>query len=165
VDLKSHANLTEQRRAELRTVDFSHLPLDKAIVKVKGDGSRKLAIFTDPDCPYCKQLEKELMGVSNVTLYIFLYPIAQLHPDAPRKSKAIWCAPDRVKAWDDLMIDGKAPPEPDAGCDTPIADLARIAAELHIDGTPGLIFGNGRMIPGAIPAADIEKYLNGPSKS
>jgi thiol:disulfide interchange protein DsbC len=165
VDLKSHANLTEQRRAELRTVDFSRLPFDKAIVKVKGDGSRKLAIFTDPDCPYCKQLEKELAGVSNVTLYIFLYPIAQLHPDAPRKSKAIWCAPDRVKAWDDLMIDGKAPPEPDAGCETPIADLARSAAELHIDGTPGLIFGNGRMIPGAIPAADIEKYLNGPSKS
>ena len=165
VDLKSHANLTEQRRAALRTVDFSRLPLDKAIVKVKGDGSRKLAIFTDPDCPYCKQLEKDLSGVSNVTVYIFLYPIAQLHPDAPRKAKAIWCAPDRAKAWDDLMTGGKAPPEPAATCETPISDIAKLGEELGIDGTPGLIFANGRMIPGAIPAADIEKYLNGASKS
>jgi len=165
VDLKTHANLTELRRAELRTVDFQRLPLDKAIVKVKGDGSRKLAVFTDPDCPYCKQLEKDLSGVNNVTLYIFLYPIPQLHPDAARKAKAIWCAPDRVKAWDELMTGGKAPPEPAAGCETPIADITKMGEELGIDGTPGLIFGNGRMVRGAIPAADIEKYLNGASKS
>ena len=165
MDLKSHSNLTEQRRSELSTVDFSRLPLDKAIVKVKGDGSRKLAIFTDPDCPYCKQLEKELSGVSNVTVYIFLFPLAQLHPDAPRKAKAVWCAADRVKAWDDLMLSGQEPPAPKAGCETPIADIARVGEELHINGTPGLIFSNGKLVPGAIPAADIEKLLNGVGKS
>jgi len=165
VDLKSHSNLTEQRRTELSTVDFSRLPLDKAIVKVKGDGSRKLAIFTDPDCPYCKQLEKELSEVSNVTVYIFLFPLAQLHPDAPRKAKAIWCAPDRVKAWDDLMLNGQEPPAPKVDCETPIADIARVGEELHINGTPGLIFSNGKLVPGAIPAADIEKLLSGAGKS
>ena len=147
------------------TVDFSRLPLDKAIVKVKGDGSRKLAIFTDPDCPYCKRLEKELSRVSNVTVYIFLFPLAQLHPDAPRKATAIWCAPDRIKAWDELMLSGHEPPAPQAGCDTPIADIARLGQEINLDGTPGLIFSNGKLVPGAISAEDIEKLLNDPGKS
>lgn len=165
VDLETRTNLTEKRRTELSTVDFSRLPLDKAIVKVKGDGSRKLAIFTDPDCPYCKRLEKELSRVSNVTVYIFLFPLAQLHPDAPRKATAIWCAPDRIKAWDELMLSGHEPPAPQAGCDTPIADIARLGQEINLDGTPGLIFSNGKLVPGAISAEDIEKLLNDPGKS
>lgn len=166
VELKSRTNLTEQRRRELTTVDFSRLPLDKAIIKVKGNGSRKLAIFTDPDCPYCKRLEQDMKGITDVTVYVFLFPLAQLHPDAPRKAKAIWCAPDRVQAWDDLMLQGKEPEATtEAGCSTPMDEIARLARELNISGTPGLIFGNGKMVPGAIPASDIEKFLNEEGKS
>jgi thiol:disulfide interchange protein DsbC len=166
VELKSRTNLTEQRRSELSVVDFSRLPLDKAIVKVKGNGSRKLAVFTDPDCPYCKKLEQELSGVTDVTVYVFLFPLPELHPDAPRKAKAIWCAPDRAKAWDDLMLSAKEPAgETASGCSTPIEEIARLARELNINGTPGLIFGSGKLVPGAIPAKDIEKFLGEPGKS
>jgi thiol:disulfide interchange protein DsbC len=166
VELKTRKNLTELRRDELLVVDFSTLPLDKAIVKVKGNGSRKLAIFTDPDCPYCKQLEKELANVTDVTVYIFLLPLTQLHPDASRKATAIWCSTDRVKAWDDLMQSGKEPGETKAKeCATPIADIAKLAQQLNISGTPGLIFSNGKLVPGAVPAEQIETMLNAAAKS
>jgi thiol:disulfide interchange protein DsbC len=166
VELKTRKNLTELRRDELMVVDFSKLPLDKAIVKVKGNGSRKLAIFTDPDCPYCKQLEKELANVTDVTVYIFLLPLTQLHPDASRKATAIWCSTDRVKAWDDLMQSGKEPGEGKAKeCATPIADIAKLAQQLNISGTPGLVFSNGKLVPGAVPAEQIETLLAAAAKS
>ena len=166
VELKTRKNLTELRRDELLVVDFSKLPLDKAIVKVKGNGSRKLAIFTDPDCPYCKQLEKELANVTDVTVYIFLLPLTQLHPDASRKATAIWCSTDRVKAWDDLMQSGKEPGEGKAAeCATPIADIAKLAQQLNISGTPGIVFSNGKLVPGAVPAEQIETMLNAAAKS
>jgi thiol:disulfide interchange protein DsbC len=166
VELKTRKNLTELRRDELMVVDFSKLPLDKAIVKVKGNGSRKLAIFTDPDCPYCKQLEKELANVTDVTVYIFLLPLTQLHPDASRKATAIWCSTDRVKAWDELMQSGKEPGEGKAKeCATPIADIAKLAQQLNISGTPGLVFSNGKLVPGAVPAEQIETLLAAAAKS
>jgi thiol:disulfide interchange protein DsbC len=166
VELKTRKNLTELRRDELLVVDFSKLPLDKAIVKVKGNGSRKLAIFTDPDCPYCKQLEKELANVTDVTVYIFLLPLTQLHPDASRKATAIWCSTDRAKAWDDLMQSGKEPGEGKAKeCATPIADIAKLAQQLNISGTPGIVFSNGKLVPGAVPAEQIETMLNAAAKS
>ena len=166
VELKTRKNLTELRRDELLVVDFSKLPLDKAIVKVKGNGSRKLAIFTDPDCPYCKQLEKELANVTDVTVYIFLLPLTQLHPDASRKATAIWCSTDRVKAWDDLMQSGKEPAEGKAKeGPTPIADIAKLAQQLNISGTPGIVFSNGKLVPGAVPAEQIETMLNAAAKS
>jgi thiol:disulfide interchange protein DsbC len=162
IDLKTRANLTQQRQDELNVVDFSKLPLDKAIVKVKGDGSRKVAIFTDPDCPFCKRLEREFTKVSNVTVYLFLYPIAQLHPDAPRKARAIWCSADPAKAWDDLMLEGKEPAAPAADCKDPIADVAKVGEEIGIRDTPGLVFPSGKLVPGAISAQQIETYLNAP---
>lgn len=165
VDLKARTNLTEERQSELNVVDFAKLPLDKAIVKVKGDGSRKLAVFTDPDCPYCQRLERELSSVSNVTLYIFLFPIPQLHPDAERKARAVWCSADKVKAWDDLMLERKEPLAAAADCKDPIADIAKLAEQFKIHGTPGLIFPSGRLVPGAIPAQQIEQYLGGREKS
>jgi thiol:disulfide interchange protein DsbC len=158
-ELKTRKNLTKARIEELSVADFSKLPLDKAIVRVKGSGARKLAIFTDPDCPYCKQLEKELEAVSDITVYVFLFPLQQLHPDAPRKARAIWCAPDQAKAWDELMLNGKQPPEPATDCRTPLADIAKLAAELNIHGTPGLVFGNGRVIPGLPEPDELEQML------
>jgi len=165
IDLKTRTNLTQERQNELSVVDFDRLPLDKAFVSVRGDGSRKIAIFTDPDCPYCKRLERELAKVSNVTVYVFLLPLPQLHPDAPRKARAVWCAENPAKAWDALMLDGKEPAEPAADCKDPIADVASLAGEIGIRGTPGLVFPSGRLVPGAIKAEQIEEYLSAPKKS
>jgi thiol:disulfide interchange protein DsbC len=165
VDLKSRTNLTERRQQELSVVDFARLPLDKAIVKVKGNGSRRLAIFTDPDCPFCQRLEAELAKVTDVTVYIFLLPIPQLHPDAARKARAVWCAHNPVKAWDELMLERKEPPVAADGCTDPIAAIAKLADQLNITGTPGLVFGSGRLVPGAINAQQIEQYLQAPGKS
>lgn len=166
VELKTRKNLTALRKEDLMVVDFSKLPLDKAIVKVKGNGSRKVAVFTDPDCPYCKQLEKELSNVTDVTVYIFLLPLGKLHPDAPRKAAAIWCSADRAKAWDDLMQSGKEPAEGGTKeCVNPIADIAKLAAELNISGTPGIVFSNGKLVPGAVPAEQLESLLNAAGKS
>ena len=109
VNLKTKESLTKKRSEELAFVDFSQIPLTQAIVKVKGDGSRKLVVFSDPDCPYCKQLEKELAFLDNVTIYVMLYPLEELHPDARKKSEAVWCSSDRAKAWDNLMLYGKEP--------------------------------------------------------
>jgi thiol:disulfide interchange protein DsbC len=160
LELSSRKNLTEARQQELMKVDFSRLPLDKAIKKVKGDGSRTLVLFSDPDCPYCKQLEKELIGVDNVTIYTFLLPIEDLHPDAPRKSRIVWCAQDRARAWDELMLMGRLPDKPNDACATPLADIDRLAKDLFISGTPGIIFENGRLVPGVLPARQIEALMD-----
>jgi thiol:disulfide interchange protein DsbC len=159
-ELKTRKNLTKARVEELSVADFSKLPFDKAIVRVKGSGARKLAIFTDPDCPYCKRLEKELEAVSDITVYVFLLPLEQLHPDAPRKARAIWCAPDQAKAWEELMLAGKQPPEPSSDCRSPIADIARLAGELNIHGTPGLVFASGKVVPGLPEIDELEQMLS-----
>ena len=109
---------------ELNRVAFSSLPLDLAIKKVKGNGERKLAVFSDADCPFCARLENELKGIDNVTIYTFLYPIDQLHPDAARKSRMIWCAPDKTKAWDEFFVSGKLP-DNTGDCRNPVAGHRR----------------------------------------
>jgi len=120
VDPKTKRDITGERMDELTKIKFSALPLDQAIKVVKGSGSRTMVVFSDPDCPYCKQLEqKELVNITDVTIYTFLYPLEQLHPDAGNKAKAIWCAPDRAKAWTDWAMNGKLP-EGAASCDTPL---------------------------------------------
>lgn len=159
VDLRSRNNLTEARKQELMVVDFAQLPLDKAIVKVKGTGARKLAVFSDPDCPYCKQLERELESLSDATIYTFLLPLAQLHPDAPRKARLVWCAPDRSAAWDELMLRGREPPPAAADCEAPIGLVAELAARFYITGTPGMVFENNRLVPGVLPRDQIEAIL------
>ena len=103
---------------ELSRVAFDSLPLELAIKRVKGNGARKLAIFSDADCPFCARLENELKSIDNVTIYTFLYPIDQLHPDAARKSRMIWCAPDKVKAWDAFFASGALPAN-NGDCDNP----------------------------------------------
>jgi thiol:disulfide interchange protein DsbC len=165
IDLQLRSNLTEQRQNELNVIDFSKLPLDKAIKKVRGKGTRRMAVFTDPDCPFCKRLENELKNVDDVTIYVFLYPLEQLHPDAPRKARAVWCAPDPVGAWDALMMEGKDPPAAPEECKDPIAEVARLAHDFNIEGTPGIIFESGRLVPGAIGAKEIEELLGAAGKS
>ncbi len=159
VDAKTKKNITEERMSELTKIDFSSLPLDQAIKVVKGDGSRKLVVFSDVDCPFCKRLERnELANVTDVTIYTFLYPIEQLHPDAANKSKLIWCAKDRVKAWDDWIMRDILPKA--AGtCDVPLESIGALARKLGVTSTPTLIFSDGKRMLGAQPYAEIVRGM------
>lgn len=154
-DSESKTNLTELRQRELNRVKVADLPLDKAIVKIKGNGERRLYVFSDPDCPFCAQLEKTLKAVDNTTVYTFLFPIDQLHPDAARKARLIWCAPDRVKAWD-AHYDSGTLPDNAGDCDNPVAMTQALGARLKINATPTLIFADGSIVPGALPTERLE---------
>jgi thiol:disulfide interchange protein DsbC len=160
IEPKTKRDVTGERLDELTKVDFSSLPLDQAIKVVKGNGSRKLVVFSDPDCPYCKRLEqKELVNINDVTIYTFLFPLEQLHPDAGNKSKAIWCAPDRAKAWQDWVLNGQLAKA--ANCDTSAIDKsAELGRKLGVVSTPTLIFADGKRMLGAYPAKDIEKAMS-----
>jgi len=160
-DMQSRENLTRALQiSSLPKVDWNSLPFQDAIKTVKGTGKRQLAVFSDPDCPFCHSLEeKSLKTINDVTIYTFLYPLNGLHPDATRKARVIWCAPDHDKAWDDWMH--HATLATDAGtCATPIERNFALAKTLKIEGTPGLIFADGSQIPGAVPTDVIEKKLN-----
>ena len=160
VNTNTKKSLTEARIAELNVTDFSKLPLKDAIKEVRGNGKRQLAIFSDPDCPFCKRLEQQsLAGIDNITIYTFLMPLAGLHPDAARKSELIWCAEDRTKAWQDFMHQGNLPTGGKAQCDNPVARTVALGASLGINGTPALIFADGQIVSGAIPKEEIEKIL------
>jgi len=157
-DTKTKVNLTERKARELNRIAWSDLPLNLAIKKVKGSGARKLAVFSDADCPFCQRLEETLKGVNDVTIYTFLYPIDQLHPDAARKSRIIWCAPDKVKAWDDYFASGTLPTN-NGDCDTPIAATQALGQKLRVTATPTMVFADGTIVPGAIPAQGLEAEL------
>jgi len=157
-DTVARTNLTEQRLRQLNRVAIDTLPLELAIKKVKGDGSRKLYVFADADCPFCKRLETEMKGLDNVTIYTFLYPIDSLHPDSARKSAQIWCSADRTKAWDDWFNTGKLP-DNKGDCPTPIVQTAALGQKYRVNATPTLVFADGSVIPGALPLAQLESEL------
>lgn len=159
VDTKAKKNLTNERMAKLNEVKFDNLPFDNAIKFVKGDGSRKLVVFSDPECPYCKKFEQELTKVDNITVYLFPFPIASLHPQSVADAKAIWCTPDRNAAWQDALLKGVMPKN-DGKCKNPIDENIALANKLRISGTPTLIFANGQRVPGMVPAEKLEQLLN-----
>jgi len=159
-DTASKQNLTAKRAQEIRDarkIDISSLPLEGAMKIVKGNGSRKLVIFSDPNCSFCKRLEKELVGVSDVTIYTLLYPVLS---GSEEVAKAIWCSTDKLKAWNDLMLDGIPPASAPAGCTTPLEANLAAGHKHRVTGTPTLIFANGKVAPGMLPSAEIEKRLN-----
>jgi thiol:disulfide interchange protein DsbC len=162
VDTQSHQNLTQARLNERGKIDFKTLPLAKAIKVVKGNGSRTFAVFSDPDCPYCQQLEKSLLNVTDSTMYVFLFPIAALHPQAAQKAHAIWCAPDRAAAWNKWMHEKALPPTKTCAGD-PIDSLQKLGDDLHINSTPTLFFADGTRVAGAIPDKDLDKALSATS--
>ena len=156
IDAKQRRNLTEERMEKLLAVDFDSLPLKDAFTIVRGNGKRKLAVFEDPNCGYCKRFERDLQKVDNVTVYMFLYPI--LSPDSTAKSNNIWCARDKGRAWLDLMV--RDQPAPTASCDTSaVARNLEFGKKHKITGTPTLIFADGSRVPGAIGAPQVEKFL------
>lgn len=157
LDVAKKSSYTDERMEALMRVPFDSLPLNNAIKIVKGNGKRRLAVFSDPDCPFCKRLENEIKKLDNLTMYILLYPIA--HPDAVPKSKAIWCAKDRARAWNDYMTKGDLPNN--AGdCKNPVDETMDYGAKLGVTGTPTLIFADGRRVGGYIPAKRIEEMLD-----
>lgn len=159
IDTKSKENLTEQRMRQVNAVKFDQLPLEAAIKIVRGSGARKVAIFEDPNCGYCKKFERDLLTISDITVYVFLYPI--LSPDSLEKSKGVWCSADRAQAWLDLMTKNV---NPTAGtkCDTAAIDRAlAFGRGKRIQGTPTIIFEDGDRVPGAMPIAQFEKKLAG----
>ena len=158
VDTKQGRDLTEERVNKLTAIDFAALPVKDAFTIVRGNGKRKVAVFEDPNCGYCKRFERDLQKIDNVTIHMFLYPI--LGQDSTDKSRAIWCAKDKAKVWQDWMVRDTAIPAGAGACDA--AALARnvdFGRKYKITGTPTLIFADGTRIPGAIGAAQIEAQL------
>ncbi len=156
IDVRQRRNLTEERMDKLSAIPFDQLPFKNAFTQVRGNGKRKLAVFADPNCGFCKRFEKDLQKLDNVTIYHFLYPI--LGEDSRTKSRNIWCAKDKAKVWNDWMIQGITPTA--ANCDaTAIDTIVAFGQKNRITGTPLLLFADGTRVPGAVPMSQVEKIL------
>ena len=160
IDTKTSLNVTEQRFRKLTALNLKELPsFDMAIKRVKGDGRRQLIVFSDPMCPYCRRIEQEFTKLNNVTIYLFPYPIEKRFPGSTELAGAIWCSPDRGKAWDDWMLKGQKPAAK-AACVTPIADIDKIGNKMGIGVTPTVIFADGAPMNGMVSAADMDRLMN-----
>lgn len=159
IDAKTSQNVTQQRLRKFTAVNVKEVPLDLAIRKVKGNGKRELIVFSDPMCPFCQQLERELENINNVTVYIMLYPVEAKFKGTTDLAKQIWCSTDRGKAWDDWML-RKVKPVAKPNCKDPIARIDQVGTKLGITVTPTLIFSDGGIIPGTVPRAQLEKFFS-----
>jgi thiol:disulfide interchange protein DsbC len=156
-DAKSGRNLTEERLRRLTAINFSSLPLEMAVKVQRGNGKRVVAIFSDPYCPACKQFEKVLQQVDDITVYYFMYPV--IRPELEEHSRAVWCAPDRAKAWLELALHGR-PITAAAKCDAPIDKVKELGKSLRVNSTPTLILANGESIRGGMPAERLRGVLD-----
>jgi thiol:disulfide interchange protein DsbC len=163
IDTKTRVDLTEARIAKLTEIDFSSLPLKDAILIKQGTGARKLVVFGDPNCGYCKRLERDLLALRDVSIYTLLYPI--LGPDSNAKARDIWCAKEPAKTWRNWMVDGVTPPKVMGKCDTTAIDRNMALGNKHrVQGTPAVVFEDGSRAPGAIPADQLETRLAAAAK-
>jgi thiol:disulfide interchange protein DsbC len=160
IDAATRRDVTRERQEQIGAVSFDQLPLNLAVKRVNGDGSRVVAVFEDPNCGYCKQLRHTLEDVPNLTVYTFIYPI--LAPDSRVKARDIWCAPHAGQAWDDWMVRGKLPPS--ANCDAPIDQVLALGQRLMVRGTPTLFFSDGTRVSGALPRDELLARLDKSSK-
>lgn len=156
IDAKARKDLTAERLEDLSRVAFDSLPLELAVKQVKGTGARKLAVFEDPNCGYCKQLHRTLKEIDDTTVYTFLFPV--LSPDSEVKARNIWCAKDSAAAWKAWMLDGKVPAE--ATCDTPVEKVMALGRKLMVQGTPAIIFADGTRVNGALPLAALRQRID-----
>jgi thiol:disulfide interchange protein DsbC len=158
IDTKTRHDVTQARIDKITAIDFASLPLKDAIVWKQGTGARKIVVFADPNCGYCKKFETEMQQVKDVTVYTFLYPI--LGGDSPDKAKNIWCAKDNSAVWRDWMIKGAAAPRSMGSCDTSALERnVALGKKYRVNGTPALVFEDGKRVPGALPPAEVEKQL------
>jgi thiol:disulfide interchange protein DsbC len=155
-DTVADRDLTEERLRKLNAVKFDALPLDQAVKIQRGNGKRVLAMFSDPHCPYCKQFEQTLQKMDDITIYVFMFPV--IHPELTDHSKAVWCSPDRSKAWLDLALNGK-PPAASPACANPVEKNLELGHKLGVNATPTLIFANGERISGGMQFADLTEQL------
>jgi thiol:disulfide interchange protein DsbC len=160
IDAKTMKNLTEERISELTAIDVKQLPLENAIKFVRGKGERVLYVFSDVDCPFCTRLEQTIQTMDNVTVYNFMFPIDSLHPQAHKKQEAIWCAKDRLAAWQDAILRRKFDDKAKTDCKNPVADTKALGTKLGVRATPSFFLGDGRMVAGALPKEQIEARLN-----
>jgi thiol:disulfide interchange protein DsbC len=159
IDLKAKKNLTEERLNKLNQIDFATLPLKDAVVYKVGTGKRRIAVFADPNCGYCKRFEKVLQETKDVTVYTFVIPI--LGGDSPQKSRAIWCSKDNLAAWQNWMLRGEAPVKPMGACDdAAIERNLALARKAHVNGTPTIVFEDGSRAPGALGAVELDKRMS-----
>ena len=156
IDAATRRDVTRESQEKIGAVPFDQLPLDLAIKQVRGNGSRKVAIFEDPNCGYCKQLRHTLEGQTDLTIYTFLYPI--LAPDSKTKVRDVWCASNKAATWDDWMLHGKTPPT--ANCNAPVDKLLTLGQKLMVRGTPTLFFANGSRVSGALPIEELQARLD-----
>ena len=156
VDAQTRTNISEARLQKLNVINFNDLPFDNAIKLVRGNGSRRMAIFADPNCGYCKRFEQDVNTTDNITAYIFTYPI--LAADSVEKSKSVWCSTDRLKAWQDQMLREK-PPTAKGTCETPVDKVLALGRKLNVTGTPTTFFEDGERISGALTKDRIEAKL------
>ena len=161
-ELDTREDLTERRLEALTRVDTRQLPLADAFDIVRGNGKREVFLFEDPDCPYCRKFEEELPKVNNVTLHVFLFPLTSIHPHAYEHALGVWCAKDRQKAWSDKMLKGIEPSA--AKCANPIDRNIALGDKLHVDGTPTMIFADGRVHGGLVSAEEFEHLLAVPHR-
>ena len=158
IETRTRTDLTQARIDKLTAIDFASLPLRDAIVIKQGSGARKLVVFADPNCGYCKRIEKDLLSLKDVSIYTFLLPI--LGPDSSVKSRDIWCAKDPAKVWRNWMLDGAAIPKSGAECDSAALDRnLKLGQRYKINGTPAVVFEDGSRSPGALPAVQIEARM------
>jgi thiol:disulfide interchange protein DsbC len=158
-DLRSDRDLTEERLRKLNAIKFESLPLDLAVKVQRGNGKRVLAMFSDPYCPACRQFERSLAQIDNITVYVFMYPV--IRPENADHSRAVWCSPDRAKAWLELAAAPK-PKLPDAskGCGDPVDKVLKLGRSLAVNSTPTLILANGERLAGGLSTADLTELLD-----
>jgi thiol:disulfide interchange protein DsbC len=159
MDTKTRQDMSAQVLDSYYTIDFKSLPFGQAIKIVKGKGEHKIALFADPDCPYCKQLEQNMKSLNNVTVYLFLFPLEQVHPHATADATAIWCSPDRASAWTNWMLNGTQIPTGGSCANDPITNIHALADSLHVHATPTIFLENGKRIDGAVPTSQLEGMI------
>jgi thiol:disulfide interchange protein DsbC len=160
IDVKSERNLTEERMRRFTAINMEALPYDLAVKVQRGSGKRSLVVFSDPYCPACKQFEKVLASVDDITIHYFMYPV--IRPELADHSRAVWCAPDRSKAWIDLALHGKAL-SGGGKCDAPIEKVIDLGGKLGVRSTPTMFFASGERVRGGMSAARLKELLDDPS--
>jgi thiol:disulfide interchange protein DsbC len=156
-ETQSDRDVTEERLRKLNAINFDALPLDQAVKIQRGNGKRVLAMFSDPYCPACRQFEQTLQQVDDVTIYVFMFPV--IRPELAEQSKAVWCSPDRAKAWLDVALRGK-PPTAKPSCATPLDKNLALGRSLGVNSTPTLIFADGERVAGGLRLADLSQMLD-----
>jgi thiol:disulfide interchange protein DsbC len=156
VDAQGNRDLTQDRTRELSAVKWESLPLEWSFVVRHGNGKRRIAVFSDPNCPYCRRFEGDLQKLGDVTIHLFLYPV--IKQDSVRQVKAVWCSRDRARAWMDLMFRGVDPGNA-TDCDTPVERILALGRKVGARGTPTWILPNGEVHSGALPIEQVKTLL------